>query len=49
MKKLWDELVFEVQAVDTTLDNQRKELETVRDAVAAQVANLEAEIEQEDK
>jgi hypothetical protein len=24
MKKLWDALVFEVQAVDTTLDNQRK-------------------------
>jgi hypothetical protein len=49
LKKLWDELVFEVQGVDTTLDNQRKELEAIRDAVAAQVAYLEAEIEQEDK
>jgi antitoxin component of RelBE/YafQ-DinJ toxin-antitoxin module len=48
VKKLWDELVFEVQAVDTTIDKQRKELEIVRDAVARIVAYLEAEIERDE-
>jgi hypothetical protein len=50
MKKLWDELVFELQAVNATVDNQRKGNEIIRDATAATVAHLEeAGIEQEDE
>ena len=49
VKKLWDELVFEVQAVDTTIGIQWKELEIIRDAITGIVAYLEAEIEEEDK
>jgi hypothetical protein len=48
VKKLWDELVFEVQGVDT-IDKQRQELAKIRDAISATVAYLEAEIEQEEK
>jgi hypothetical protein len=45
VKKLWEKLVFEAQGADTTIDKQPQELAMIRDAIAAIVAYLEAEIE----
>jgi DNA repair exonuclease SbcCD ATPase subunit len=49
VKKMWDELLSEVQYVDVKLGGQRKQLEKVRDTIAANIAFLEAEIEAERK
>jgi hypothetical protein len=46
-KKMWDEFVSEVQDGDDRLGGRRKELLNVRDAVAANVAFVQAEIEEE--